>query len=671
MNVYIKSIGIIDKFDITHAVSFKKGLNIITGRSSTGKSALIEIFDYCFGSSDFTIPEGVITKNTQVYYVLLRIKNRDVLLGRSNKKSRAFIQEFDDLCIDPLNVDIAVFNEKGFLSLADFKKELGGYFGIDITDTEIDSESAVYRKKSKGGPSIRSFMSYMLQHQNLIANKHAVFYRFDEKEKREQAIEHFQIFLGIVNQEYFLKSQKLSGYKAKLKKLELLAPRIDVLRKGIKQRIEFILDEYEALSGLRLEGATAAKILTNPNKWLNNIQELKIKVDSTSNKNTELFDSKEKELTNKLVALRAEERRYRDLCSSISSMTIYEGLLDSTEHPFKIEEKITECPLCNATSDILEEESNDLSEAVQWLHSELDKTPFVQKSYLSKKEASKKVIDESKKEIKKLEVQLSILTKDNNELKKRNSVNEQLMKVKLKLETYIEELIDNDTPKDLADDITKLKTTIKVAEFALADYDIDKKREEYEIIINEEMNKIGIALDFEKDYRPINLKFSLKSFDIWHEPKPNKKIFLRSMGSGANWLSTHIALFLGLQSLFCKEKVSCLVPPILFIDQPTQVYFPNVTMDDNKLDFIPEDLIGKDKNKIERLDDDIKSVENIFNEIISFCDRMEKDNEITPQIIITDHADHLTLNDDRKFENYVRARWRKRGFIDVLEDLDE
>ena len=58
-------------------------------------------------------------------------------------------------------------------------------------------------------------------------------------------------------------------------------------------------------------------------------------------------------------------------------------------------------------------------------------------------------------------------------------------------------------------------------------------------------------------------------------------------------------------------------------------------------------------------------MENIFNEIISFCERMEKDNEITPQIIITDHADHLKLNDDRVFEDYVRARWRQRGFIGV------
>jgi predicted AAA+ superfamily ATPase len=35
-------------------------LNIITGASKTGKTALIEIIDYCLGSDECKIPEGVI-----------------------------------------------------------------------------------------------------------------------------------------------------------------------------------------------------------------------------------------------------------------------------------------------------------------------------------------------------------------------------------------------------------------------------------------------------------------------------------------------------------------------------------------------------------------------------------------------------------------------------------
>ena len=68
-------------------------------------------------------------------------------------------------------------------------------------------------------------MSFMLQHQNLIANKHAVFYRFDEKEKRAQAIDHFKIFLGFVDQSYFLKKQELAELEKKKRRIELSLPK--------------------------------------------------------------------------------------------------------------------------------------------------------------------------------------------------------------------------------------------------------------------------------------------------------------------------------------------------------------------------------------------------------------------------------------------------------------
>ena len=58
MKCFIKYLGVIDKYDNCHYISLQEGLNIVTGRSSTGKSALIEIFDYCTGSSGNTIPEG-------------------------------------------------------------------------------------------------------------------------------------------------------------------------------------------------------------------------------------------------------------------------------------------------------------------------------------------------------------------------------------------------------------------------------------------------------------------------------------------------------------------------------------------------------------------------------------------------------------------------------------
>lgn len=55
---------------------------MVTGKSSTGKSALIEIFDYCFGSNENTIPKGVITNSAAIYYVALAVNEQDMVIAR-------------------------------------------------------------------------------------------------------------------------------------------------------------------------------------------------------------------------------------------------------------------------------------------------------------------------------------------------------------------------------------------------------------------------------------------------------------------------------------------------------------------------------------------------------------------------------------------------------------
>ena len=61
MKSYIKAIIIFNKKGEKRVVPLKQGVNIITGESKTGKSALVEIIDYCLCSTRCTIPKGKIT----------------------------------------------------------------------------------------------------------------------------------------------------------------------------------------------------------------------------------------------------------------------------------------------------------------------------------------------------------------------------------------------------------------------------------------------------------------------------------------------------------------------------------------------------------------------------------------------------------------------------------
>lgn len=67
MKCYVQYIGVVDSDHTVHHVPFEPGLNIVTGKSSKGKSAILDIFDYCLGSSEDTIPEGIITDRAKTF----------------------------------------------------------------------------------------------------------------------------------------------------------------------------------------------------------------------------------------------------------------------------------------------------------------------------------------------------------------------------------------------------------------------------------------------------------------------------------------------------------------------------------------------------------------------------------------------------------------------------
>lgn len=153
------------------------------------------------------------------------------------------------------------------------------------------------------------------------------------------------------------------------------------------------------------------------------------------------------------------------------------------------------------------------------------------------------------------------------------------------------------------------------------------------------MTRICKRLDFEEELKPANLFFSLKTFDFYHTHK-GEKIRLHEMGSGANWLACHLSLFLSMLYIITKEKKSC-IPTFLFLDQPSQVYFPS------------------EKKQSDLKDSDIKQVENIFNVINLVVKGIKEKLEFEPQIIILEHADDLDLHED--FEKLVRKRWKENG----------
>ncbi|MFA6243648.1 MAG: hypothetical protein WC655_22085, partial [Candidatus Hydrogenedentales bacterium] len=59
-------------------------VNIVTGQSKTGKSALIHIVDYCLGRRECNVPAGVIRKYVEWYALRLQTSSGEVFIARRN-----------------------------------------------------------------------------------------------------------------------------------------------------------------------------------------------------------------------------------------------------------------------------------------------------------------------------------------------------------------------------------------------------------------------------------------------------------------------------------------------------------------------------------------------------------------------------------------------------------
>src|ERR1035441_2912988 len=57
-------------------------VNVITGASKTGKSALIDIVDYCFGSGECRVPEGPIRRAVSWFALHLQLDSGQAFVAR-------------------------------------------------------------------------------------------------------------------------------------------------------------------------------------------------------------------------------------------------------------------------------------------------------------------------------------------------------------------------------------------------------------------------------------------------------------------------------------------------------------------------------------------------------------------------------------------------------------
>lgn len=669
MKTYIHEMGVIDKIGKNHSVRFKQGLNIVTGKSSTGKSALIEIFDYCFGSGEYTVPKGVITESAALYYVYLNVNGQDIVLGRlHDEKNKAFFRREDGYNPEKINRDY--FVDSHFIAIDPYKKHVRGLF-LDIDDVDDSLVARANRpfNKKASTPSIRSFASFMLQHQNLVANKHALFYRFDEKAKRDQAIEHTKIFLGLVDQKFFHLSQEKERLTAEVNSIRHEQETNKKAAENQKQKIEPALRQLYAVMGFDGDPISLQDILRHPQEAKERLEQIirPEQISPLSDAITQRYLKLQQDLAVRTAKLRSLRRKSGSIKRHIAEEERFVANGRNLQQSETVHIARSVCPFCQTEHEKLQQSAEHLQQAIYKLSNNLMQAKPMRAKFESSFVDVQRDIESLSKEIATVSSQITEIEKTEKVLSENKSLYESILRSKTNLDMLLESL-------NLADD-TVIEERFKKVNHDLQEIDKQLKKYDYkdelrksDAAVNAIMKEIGQNFEFENSYIPINLHFSFETFDLYHLTPKNEKIFLRSMGSGANWLYSHVTLFLALHKYFASLGEQCAIPSILFFDQPTQVYFPSFKFD--KSNAFDKESIKQIEQRSEgdrQIDDDMKAVENLFSQLSIYCTETEDIYGFAPQIIVTDHADNLTLSNGTDFETLVNGnRWRNRGLINPI-----
>ncbi|MFB2011395.1 DUF3732 domain-containing protein [Flintibacter sp. P01028] len=635
MKSYIQAIVLFNKNGEKRVVALEPGVNIITGESKTGKSALVEIIDYCLCSTRCTVPKGKITNFTHLYVLVMYIKDHKIVIARQswNNGGKMYISR-ENADFDAKAIELNYFEEKYFRSCKEVQYEIESELHLLVSNMVTDEDQN--EKKA----SLRNMTSYMFQHQNLMASKFALFYRFTDYYKRKDVIDQFPIFAGMIGQEYYSALIELNNLKTQLRRKEKQQKANARSTAYIKKNLQPLLHDYYALLNMQLDETLTAQKMLKLSKELPGFDD------------SQFFGEKEivvryNRLNTELESLLDKERDIRLRIERISSSSetgeSFAAMLDQLKQQTDsapVEGSLYTCPLCGHECAEITEDDNELVEATKWLDNELQITEKYTMDFSEDVRKLNEGLRIIEGEIKDTLQQIKILEKKFMTSKELVSKREKANYAKARIMLYAE-MSDTGVFETVDEDIEILKNDIVRLEEKLAGYDLPTQLSKAQTFLSENMNQLSHTLDFEKEYNPINLNFGLvdQTFDLYHHQNGKDKIYLYEMGSGANWVSCHIALFLSFLRLFSSNEKSPM-PLFLFFDQPSQVYFPR---GDEKTNELPHT--------------DIVAVGKMYKTIFDEVHGIERDTGVLPQILIVDHVDGHALEIKDEFLQYTRYNW--------------
>lgn len=620
-------------------------VNIITGASKTGKSALVEIVDYCFGSSECKVPEGIIRRAISWFGLRLQIGGGQAFVARQCPSERArsseacFVDVSSEVDLPELAALRQTTNTRGLVAL------LSGWSGIG--DNFHQPQPGQTRTPLIA--TVRHALDLCLQAQDEIARKTQLFHSPEEDPRRNahrfQALQDaLPYFLGAVDDDFVRKSAELRRLREELRGCERRLAELTALQGEGSSKAAGLLaqardvgltsvgdlsqweDVIAALKGIAAtplaavtvdlpDGAEHSRLSAQRSQLLEQQRRLRAEIEAART-----FDEVEKGFSHE-----ASEQKAR-----LRTIGIFEGMTPARH-----------CPLCAHELD-----AQPAAPAAADVQAELMKVSTRLASVSRTAPQVEKAIGELEQRL--AEVQRA-LAKNRSEMEAVRAASDRLSQIQDdgtkrahivgRISIYLESLPDVPDTKALAERAEGLRRQCMALEEELSADHVRDRLDSIVSLLGEKMTAWARRLELEHSTSPLRL--DLKKLTVVADTRQGP-VPMERMGSGENWVGYHLISHLALHDWFTMQMRP--VPRFLLLDQPSQVYFP------------PEKDV--DGSGVVQNDDDRRALLRMFALIFGVVKALVPEF----QVIITEHADLA----DADYQEAVVERWR--GGLKLVPD---
>jgi Protein of unknown function (DUF3732) len=609
-------------------------VNIITGGSGTGKSALIKAIDYCLGSAKCELPAHVRRRSVAVG-VKWVLADTEMIVGRvippvgQATSTQMFVSHGRDL-----RLPSSIKDFDGATTLEAAKEFIERAFGIGDLATNSQQESW-----ERGRATVRHVTPYLFVTKEVIDSESVLLHGLEKVDKARDIIDAMQYFLRVTDEASVIAERRLRQLQRVLDKEEAKERSQAASETALRQRALGLLTDAHRI-GLVPEVSLNAYEVELMNE-LRAILEGGIEVSAYPSEN-ELasLHARRREV---LSLIETAKRQSRATKAAVREASGFQGAVARQHQKLELAEHLhlegvsQMCPLCDAPSERGRTTAQALRTTLAKIRTESAAVERVKPQLVELDGELDKNLEAMNAELRDVDGRIRSWLRQNEKVRELANVAQLKTHLLGRISFFLETFVDE--PLQVTRDLSVLRNEINELE---ARVDRDAKRaklQHAERKISQFASEAFAQLPTVAPCVGSELEFSSRIPEVTIiEEGSGAVLRMPDVGSDQNYLAIHIALSFALQRYF--ESVNAPVPGLLVLDQISRPYFPARGENDDEAE-----IAGSEE------DEDIQAMRRHIDFLFAETTRRKG-----LQVLLIEHA---FFADDYRYSAATRERWTK------------